>query len=143
MNDKDFKREIRIGSPDELPQAAAEFLEALGDRTVAAFHGPMGAGKTTFIKAICERLGVEDMVNSPTFAIVNQYDAADGRAVYHFDFYRVKSAAEAIDLGLYDYLSSGCLCLMEWPEVIEDLLGDEAADVFISEEADGSRMLRF
>ena len=120
-----------ICKKDNLASAAAEFLEAVGDSRLIAFYGHLGAGKTTFIKALCEALGVEDNVCSPTFTIVNEYMAASGDPVYHFDFYRIDSRREAEDLGLEEYFYSGCLCLMEWPEKIEDLLPEETVEVRI------------
>ena len=116
---------------DGLDAAAGEFLEVIGDNTIIAFQGHLGAGKTTFIKALCNRLGVEDNVCSPTFTIVNEYKAADGAPVFHFDFYRIESMREAQDLGLEEYFYSGSLCLMEWPEKIADLLPDETVEVHI------------
>ena len=102
----------------------------------------MGAGKTTFTTAVCKVLGVqEDAVSSPTFAIVNEYRTADGSPLFHFDFYRIERLEEALDIGLYDYLDSGCLCLMEWPENIEDLLPEETLKVTIQVAPDGSRTL--
>ena len=122
--------------------AAEAFLREIGDRRLVAFYGEMGAGKTTFTTALCHVLGVrDDAVSSPTFAIVNEYRAADGRPVFHFDFYRIKEAAEALDIGLYDYLDSGELCLMEWPENIEELLPDETLRVQIAVAPDGARTL--
>lgn len=122
--------------------AAETFLREIGDRRLVAFYGEMGAGKTTFTTALCHVLGVrDDAVSSPTFAIVNEYRAADGRPVFHFDFYRIKEAAEALDIGLYDYLDSGELCLMEWPENIEELLPDETLRVRIEVRDDGLRLL--
>lgn len=133
---------IVIPSLSALPGAAAEFLEALGGRRLVAFYAPMGAGKTTFITAVCKALGVrEDAVSSPTFAIVNEYRTAAGESLYHFDFYRIENPAEALDIGLYDYLDSGALCLMEWPENIEPLLPEETLRVRISVCPDGSREL--
>ncbi len=114
-----------ICKKEDLATAARQFLEAIGDHTVIAFQGHLGAGKTTFIKAICETLGVEDNVCSPTFTIVNEYRAASGQSVFHFDFYRVEKLQEALDLGLDEYFYSGCLCLMEWPERIGQLLPEE------------------
>lgn len=114
-----------------LDAAAGEFLEAIGDNTIFAFRGHLGAGKTTFIKALCDRLGVQDNVCSPTFTIVNEYMAASGDPVYHFDFYRIDFRREAEDLGLEEYFYSGFLCLMEWPEKIEDLLPEETVEVRI------------
>ena len=128
---------------NEIPQAASKFLDAIGDRRVVAFYGGMGAGKTTFIKAICHELGVtDDVVTSPTFAIVNEYEGTSG-PIYHFDFYRVKSLSEARDMGCDDYFYSGNLCLIEWPELVEPLLPDDAVCVTIEELPDGSRSLIF
>lgn len=133
---------IRIPSLAGLEAAAEEFLKAIGDRRLVAFYAPMGAGKTTFITAVCKALGVkEDAVSSPTFAIVNEYRSAAGESVYHFDFYRIERMEEALDIGLYDYLDSGSLCLMEWPENIEELLPEETLRVHISVAPDGSRTL--
>ena len=133
---------IRIPSVDNLENAAREFLEAIADRRLVAFFAPMGAGKTTFITAVCKVLGVrEDAVSSPTFAIVNEYRTALGEPVYHFDFYRIEKLEEALDIGLFDYLDSGALCLMEWPENIEPLLPEETLRVNIDVEPSGSRIL--
>lgn len=124
-----------------IREAARQFLDAIGDRRVIAFYGGMGAGKTTFIKAICHELGVtDDIVTSPTFAIVNEYEGSHG-PIYHFDFYRVKSLSEARDMGCDDYFYSGNLCLIEWPELVEPLLPDDAVSVTIEEQPDGSRTL--
>lgn len=133
--------EIRIKSIEEIAVAAKEFVTAMGDRKVFAFYGKMGAGKTTFIKAVCEELGVEDVINSPTFAIVNEYVDGQGEPVYHFDFYRIKNQQEVMDLGYEDYVYSGHVCFMEWPELIENLLPDDAVKVTIEEEIDGGRVL--
>ena len=133
--------EIRIKSIEEIAVAAKEFVAAMGERKVFAFYGKMGAGKTTFIKAVCEELGVEDVINSPTFAIVNEYVDAQGEPVYHFDFYRIKNQQEVMDLGYEDYVYSGHVCFMEWPELIENLLPDDAVKVTIEEEIDGGRVL--
>lgn len=125
-----------------MERAAREFLREIGDRTLVAFYAPMGAGKTTFTTAVCKVLGVqEDAVSSPTFAIVNEYRTADGSPLFHFDFYRIERLEEALDIGLYDYLDSGFLCLMEWPENIEDLLPEETLKVTIRVNPDGSRVL--
>ena len=134
--------EIKINSIDEIGAAAKEFVAAMGDRTVFAFYGKMGAGKTTFIKAVCEELGVEDVINSPTFAIVNEYVDGNGSPVYHFDFYRIKNMQEVMDMGYEDYVYSGNVCFMEWPERIENLLPDDAVKVVIEEETDGSRTVK-
>ena len=137
-----MKHQIIIASLADLERAAREFLREIGDRTLVAFYAPMGAGKTTFTTAVCKVLGVqEDAVSSPTFAIVNEYRTADGSPLFHFDFYRIERLEEALDIGLYDYLDSGCLCLMEWPENIEDLLPEETLKVTIKVNPDGSRTL--
>ena len=135
--------EIKINSIDEIGAAAKEFVAAMGDRTVFAFYGKMGAGKTTFIKAVCEELGVEDVINSPTFAIVNEYVDGKGSPIYHFDFYRIKNLQEVLDIGYEDYVYSGNVCFMEWPELIENLLPDDAVKVTIEEEMDGGRLVKF
>ena len=127
-----------------IDAAAGAFLREIGNHRLIAFYGEMGAGKTTFTTAVCRALGVrDDAVSSPTFSIVNEYRAADGSPVFHFDFYRIKEAAEALDIGLYDYLDSGELCLMEWPGNIEALLPDETLRVRIEVRPDGSRILRW
>ena len=135
--------DISINSLDEIGKAAREFVTAMGDRTVFAFYGKMGAGKTTFIKAVCEELGVEDVINSPTFASVNEYVDGKGEPIYHFDFYRIKNLQEVMDIGYEDYVYSGNVCFMEWPELIENLLPDDAVKVTIEEEMDGSRKVVF
>ncbi len=134
--------EVVINDLQDLERAAREFLDKIQGSNLVAFYAPMGAGKTTFTTAVCKALGVrEDAISSPTFAIVNEYRAGNGSPVFHFDFYRITRNAEALDIGLYDYLDSGCLCLMEWPENIEDLLPDETLRVRISVRPDGSRVL--
>ena len=130
--------EISIPSLDKIADAAQEFVAQMGDRRVFAFHGGMGAGKTTFIKAICQHLGVKDAVTSPTFAIVNEYGSDIG-PIYHFDFYRIKNLGEVMDLGFEDYAYSGNLCLMEWPELIEELLPEDTTNVHIAETENGMR----
>lgn len=131
---------IQINSLDSIRESAKAFLAAMDDRTVFAFHGEMGAGKTTFIKAICEELGVEDVINSPTFAIINEYRSeATGELIYHFDFYRINKLSEAEDIGTEDYFYSGALCFIEWPEKIEDLLPGDVVEVTIKENPDGTR----
>ena len=177
--------EIRIQQLDNIGEAARQFVQAIGQHRVFAFYGKMGAGKTTFIKAICEELGVQDVITSPTFAIVNEYTiephnpplgqrtlagqepsslrsaALDQRSlategtqeghlqgknaqrVYHFDFYRIKKLEEVYDMGYEDYFYSGDLCFIEWPELIEELLPDDAVSVTIEEQADGTRSVVF
>ncbi|MCR5179650.1 MAG: tRNA (adenosine(37)-N6)-threonylcarbamoyltransferase complex ATPase subunit type 1 TsaE [Bacteroidaceae bacterium] len=131
---------LQVPSLESLSSAARAFVEALGDRRIFAFYGPMGAGKTTFIAAICRELGVAEAVSSPTFAIVNEYQSAtdsvlQGEPIYHFDFYRIRRLEEAYDIGFNDYLESGSLCLIEWPELIEDLLPEDVVEVHIDEDA--------
>ena len=132
--------EIRINNIANIREAAREFVKNMGDRKVFAFYGKMGAGKTTFIKAVCEELGVTDVITSPTFAIVNEY-TGDNTTIYHFDFYRIKRLEEVYDMGYEDYFYSGALCFMEWPELIEELLPEDAVRVDISEQADGTRLI--
>ncbi len=136
-----MKQEITIQGIKDIDRAAEEFLRKIGDRKLVAFFAPMGAGKTTFTTAICRALGVTDPVGSPTFAIVNEYMRADGEPMYHFDFYRINKLSEAMDIGLEDYLYSGCLCIMEWPENIEELLPEDTLRVDILVNPDGSRTL--
>lgn len=132
--------EIKINSLDDIRQAAKAFVAAMGEHTVFAFYGKMGAGKTTFIKAVCEELGVKDVITSPTFAIVNEYRSeTTGELIYHFDFYRIKKIEEVYDMGFEDYFYSGAVCFIEWPELVEELLPEDAVKVTIAEEADGSR----
>lgn len=133
--------QIEIPNLEALPQAARAFAEAIGTRRVFAFYGKMGAGKTTFIKALCDHLGVRDAVASPTFAILNEYADAHERPIYHFDFYRLRRPEEAYDIGFDDYIYSGELCLIEWPELVEPLLPDDTVRVTIDEQPDGTRLL--
>lgn len=133
---------ITIKSLDTIREAAKTFVKNMGNGHVFAFYGKMGAGKTTFIKAICEELGVEDVITSPTFAIVNEYrSATTNELIYHFDFYRIKKLDEVYDMGYEDYFYSGALCFIEWPELIEELLPTDAVKVSISEQEDGSRVV--
>ena len=149
---------IKIQDLEHIREAAREFIEQIGDHRVFAFYGKMGAGKTTFVKAICEELGVEDVITSPTFAIVNEYTTSPspsqggelssspwGRLgevpIYHFDFYRIKKLEEVYDMGYEDYFYSGALCFIEWPELIEEVLPDDAVRVHIEEQPDGSRLV--
>ena len=135
---------ITISSLEKINEAAQQFIENMGDGKVFAFYGKMGAGKTTFIKAICEELAVDDVITSPTFAIVNEYTSNKlGEPVYHFDFYRIKKIEEVYDMGYEDYFYSGHLCFLEWPELIEDLLPEDATKVTITEQEDGSRTIEF
>ena len=122
--------EIRIQDIEHIHESAKEFINHMGEHRVFAFYGKMGAGKTTFVKAICEELGVEDVITSPTFAIINEYEGDE--TIYHFDFYRIKRLEEVYDMGYEDYFYSGALCFIEWPELIEDLLPTDAVRVNIS-----------
>ena len=136
--------EIKINSLAEINEAAKQFIENMGDGKVFAFYGKMGAGKTTFIKAICEELGVDDVITSPTFAIVNEYQSATtGDSIYHFDFYRIKKLEEVYDMGYEDYFYSGSLWFLEWPELIDDLLPEDATKVTIEATDDGGRVVKF
>ena len=139
---------IRINDIDQIRAAARAFIENMGEARVFAFYGKMGAGKTTFVKAICEELGVDDVITSPTFAIVNEYTPPSpllppSSKIYHFDFYRIKKLEEVYDMGYEDYFYSGALCFIEWPELIEDILPDDAMRVSITEQPDGSRLVQF
>lgn len=135
---------IVIKSLEDLGNAAREFLSRIGDHRLLAFEAPMGAGKTTFIAALCRELGVDaDAVSSPTFALVNEYRASDGEPVYHFDFYRIETPSEALDIGFYEYVDSGFLCLMEWPGNIGGLLPEETLIIRIQVDSDGVRTLRW
>ena len=137
-----MQHRIVIHNLSEIDQAAAQFLEELGPGRIIAFYAPMGAGKTTFTTAICRVLGVKgDAVSSPTFAIVNEYRTGSGEPMFHFDFYRITKPEEALDIGFYDYIDSGCLCIMEWPENVEQLLPDETLRINISVNPDQSRTI--
>ena len=134
---------LTIHSLDDIRTAAKAFIEQMDQNTVFAFYGKMGAGKTTFIKAVCEELGVSDVINSPTFSIVNEYRSDDtGELIYHFDFYRIQKIDEVYDMGYEDYFYSGALCFIEWPELIEDLLPGDVVKVTIEENEDGTRSLQ-
>ena len=135
--------ELKINHIDDINEVARQFVDQMGDHKIFAFYGKMGAGKTTFINAMCEELGVTDVINSPTFAIVNEYMDGKGEAIYHFDFYRIKRVEEVYDIGFDEYIYSGNLCLMEWPELIEQLLPEETVRVDIMENPDGTRVIRF
>lgn len=136
--------EIRINSLADINEAAKQFIANMGNVKVFAFYGKMGAGKTTFIKAICEEMGVEDVITSPTFAIVNEYTSQKtGDTIYHFDFYRIKKLEEVYDMGYEDYFYGGSICFLEWPELIEDLLPEDAVKVSIEETEDGGRIIKF
>lgn len=136
--------DIKIESLDHIHEAAQQFIDNMGKGNVFAFYGKMGAGKTTFIKAICECLQVDDVITSPTFSIVNEYYSNKlDDSIFHFDFYRIKKVEEVFDMGYEDYFYSGRLCFLEWPELIEDLLPKDAVKVHIMEQEDGSRFITF
>ncbi|EFL46943.1 hydrolase, P-loop family [Prevotella disiens FB035-09AN] len=135
--------EIKIESLATIHEAAKQFIAGIGDNKMFAFYGKMGAGKTTFTKAICEVLGVKDVITSPTFAIVNEYTDREGQPIYHFDFYRIKKLEEVYDMGYEDYFYSNHLCLLEWPELIEDILPENTIKVTIEEQPNGTRVVTF
>ena len=136
-------KEIVVNNLYELDQVASELLNHISDRRIIAFIGKIGAGKTTFIKAICKHLGVNDVVNSPTFSIINEYqNHSTNQFIYHFDLFRINTIREALELGIEDYFQSGLLCLIEWPEIISSLLPDATVFVTISELPDlNSRLI--
>lgn len=137
-----MEKTIHIPSLTTINEAAHEFVAAMGDYTVFAFYGKMGAGKTTFINAVCAALGVNDITNSPSFSIINEYRSdTTAELIYHFDCYRLESVDEACDIGVEDYFDSGAVCLIEWPERIEDLLPDDTVRIDLTEKDDASRTL--
>ena len=139
-----MNKTIRIASLDDIGRAAKEFVSLMGDATVFAFHGEMGAGKTTFINALAKELGVEDDVtNSPSFSLINEYRSdTTAELIYHFDLYRLDNLEEALDVGIEDYFDSGAVCLIEWPDLVNDILPNDTVDVYIEANEDGSRTLR-
>lgn len=136
-------KSITINSLDSINDAAHEFIAQMGDETVYAFYGEMGAGKTTFINALCKELGVEDdTTNSPSFSIINEYRSdTTAELIYHFDLYRLESIEEAFDIGVEDYFDSGALCFLEWPERIADILPNDTVKVSITVNDDDSRTI--
>ncbi|MDO5447624.1 MAG: tRNA (adenosine(37)-N6)-threonylcarbamoyltransferase complex ATPase subunit type 1 TsaE [Prevotellaceae bacterium] len=135
----------------DINSTAREFISAMlqpstinrHPSTLFAFYGSMGAGKTTFIKALCEELGVTDTVTSPTFAIINEYESPTHGSIYHFDFYRIKRLEEVYDMGFEDYFYSGNICFIEWPELIEDILPQDTIKVTITQQPDGTRKIDY
>ena len=138
-----MEHKIEIATAEALPQAAQEFASLMGDETVYAFYGEMGAGKTTFIRELCRALGVEeDLANSPSFSIINEYRSdKTAELIYHFDLYRLESVDDALEIGVEDYFDSGALCLLEWPERIEPLLPDDTVTVNFNVNPDMSRTM--
>ena len=132
---------VIVRSEEELPLVAKELIDSCPNARIFAFYGGMGAGKTTFIKAICQELGVTDIVQSPTFSIINEYKTKRGESIFHFDFYRIKNTVEVYDIGYEDYLYSGSYCFMEWPELVESLMPEEVVRVYIS--GDQERTIEF
>jgi tRNA threonylcarbamoyladenosine biosynthesis protein TsaE len=129
-------KDIIVHSLEELPAAAQQLIDMCGGKRVLAFFGSMGVGKTTFIKAICETLGVAENVSSPTFALINEYRDGKGKPVFHFDFYRIEDIKEAVDIGVDEYFYSGHYCFIEWPEKVLNLLPDDCVKVFITLEGE-------
>ena len=134
-------KEINVNGLGDLPDAAEQILEALDGRNVVALYGPMGAGKTTLVREICAQLGSEDTVTSPTFALINRYDTDKGEAIFHFDFYRIERPEEAFDMGYEEYFYSDGLCLVEWPEKVEELLPDDVMKVTITPTSNTRRVI--
>jgi len=132
---------IHIADKDYLEEAASRVLETCKNAKVFAFYGEMGAGKTTLIKALSRQLGSDDSLSSPTFSIVNEYRDADGNPIYHMDLYRLKNLEEAEEIGVEEYLHSGHYCFIEWPELIEPILPDDAVHLLLETSADESRKL--
>ena len=141
MSEKNKNTELEIQSLETINKTAQEFIELIGENTVFAFNGKMGAGKTTFIKAVCEMLGVKETVNSPTFSIVNEYEGTNGRIIFHFDCYRINKVQEALDFGAEEYLYSGNLCFIEWSENIAPILPESIVNVNIEETENGKRKI--
>lgn len=139
-----MEKTIRIANLESLAAAAEEFIGLMDDYTVFAFNGDMEAGKTTFIRALARALGVDaEEANSPSFSLINEYRSdTTAELIYHFDLYRLESLDEALEIGVEDYFDSGAVCLIEWPERVADILPDDAVRVDISEDADGSRLLK-
>ena len=135
--------ELKITSINTIDKIAKEFISYMGENKIFAFYGEMGVGKTTFIKQICKELGTNDEITSPTFSLVNEYKITNNKLIYHFDFYRIENPEEALDFGIYEYFDSGSICLLEWPEMIEDLLPDNIIKIRMLLNDDNSRDLYF
>lgn len=128
---------------DEIENVARQFLHSTKGKYGFAFYGEMGVGKTTFITAVCKSLGTKDLVSSPTFAIVNEYADSEGKPIFHFDFYRIETAGELLDIGFYEYCEQEAFCFIEWPEKAEEVIPDDFISVRMEENSDGSRQLTF
>lgn len=137
------KKTIKVSHIDELPEAARQIIADLKDERIFAISGKMGAGKTTLIKALCEELGVLEVVSSPTFALVNEYSGISDESVFHFDFYRIKKLEEVFDIGYEEYLYSGNYCFMEWPELVVDILPEQFVDLKIEVNGDDKRIIKY
>lgn len=135
-------KQIIVPSLSELPAAAYQVIQSIKDFKIIAVYGPLGVGKTTMIKEICKQMGVPDIVNSPTFALVNEYFTTDKKIIYHFDFYRINSIREAYDIGYEDFFFSGNICFIEWPEKVEELLTDDVLKIKMEETDSGTRIIR-
>jgi tRNA threonylcarbamoyladenosine biosynthesis protein TsaE len=131
------KAQVRMSSLADLPAAASVLIEEAAHNPILLFEGPMGAGKTTLVKEVCRQLGVKDNVSSPTFSLVNEYEGANGKLIYHFDFYRINTEREAVDIGALEYFDSGKMCLIEWPSMIPNLLPDNYLLVSLQPDAEG------
>lgn len=132
---------LLLNNLSEIDIAANKFVKNMDNRNVFAFYGEMGAGKTTFIKAVCKALGVTETITSPTFAIINEYKKSDSEPIFHFDFYRIKNIEEAYDFGYEDYFYSGHLCFIEWPELVEPLLPENVVKVQITVQGNEQRSI--
>ncbi len=138
-----MEKQLIVKNLNELPEAATTILKDIGSHKVVAFFGKMGAGKTTLIKAMCQQMGVEDVVSSPTFALVNEYLSGTGEPVFHFDFYRIESIEEVFDIGYEEYIYSGHYCFIEWPEMIVELLPETFVYLSIEENNHGARVIKY
>jgi len=134
--------ELILKNLNDIDIVAKEFISKIGNNKIISFNAEMGAGKTTFIKAICNYLNIIDVATSPTFSIVNEYKTTDNKLIYHFDFYRIEEPEEALDFGLYEYLDSGNYCFIEWPEMVGNLLPDNALEVIITVKENGNRIIK-